>query len=107
MITPYLKKAVAISDIADNAVAYFRNQISSSYAHLTDEGDPQAVLDALGERAAADVRCYGIALTALRQMDALRATIGLPPQADGLVYPDPEIYQINQDGTVTFTPPNP
>jgi hypothetical protein len=104
MITPSLKKAVAISDAADNAVAYLRNQISACHAYLT-EGDPQSVFDALGERAAVDVQCYGIALAALRQMDARRATLGIPPQSEGLISPDPDIYQLNEDGTVTYNAP--
>ncbi|GAA5120783.1 hypothetical protein JIN84_06010 [Luteolibacter yonseiensis] len=105
MITPSLKRAVAISDAADNVAAYLRNQISSCHAFLTDGGDPQAVFDALGGRAAVDVQCYGIALAALQQMDARRATLGIAPQSEGLVAPDPEIYHLNEDGTVTYNTP--
>jgi hypothetical protein len=105
MITAALKSAVAISDAADNVAAYLRNQISSCHAHLTAGGDPQAVFDALGERAAVDVRCYGIALAALQQMDTWRVTLGIAPQSEGLVAPDPEIYRLNEDGTVTHIPP--
>lgn len=97
LLPPSVTIAAEIDAINREALSYLRTQAQRAYELINTPEQEQAILDVLGANAAAALQTYG----AIYQ---LLATLG---QAENVLPPNLSIWQINQDGTVTFTPPTP
>lgn len=85
--------AAEIDLINRETVGFLRAQASRAYALANTPGQQQAVMDALGSQAATAIDTYAA-------IHAVLTTLGA---AADIPAPDFDKWQINQDGTVTFT----
>ena len=95
LLPPSTIAAAGIDQINQETASFVRAQLARSYDLLWTTGNPQDVLDALGNQAAAAVQHYSSLWSAL-------SAIG---EAGTLPEPIASIYTINTDGTVTYNPP--
>lgn len=95
LLPPSTIAAAGIDRINRETASFVRAQLQRSYDLLWSTGNPQTVLDALGNQAATAVLRYAYLFTALH---AIGETGTLPE-------PISSIYTINADGTVTYNPP--
>lgn len=85
--------AAEIDLINRETVGFLRAQASRAYALADTEGQQQAIMDALGTQAATAIDTYAAIYAVLTTLGA----------AADIPAPDFDKWQINQDGTVTFT----
>jgi len=76
-------------------INHIESQLNIFYATVNQDGKQQAILDVLGNKAA----------VALQRYATMRATLLLVKPSANVPAPDPTVFVINQDGTVTYVAP--
>jgi hypothetical protein len=98
LIPQSIEAAAAIGRINETAEANLRLFLRDSYSQLWSTGNPQEVLDVLGENAATALMRYAVFHQALTAIGG----------GEGLPAPDSTIYVVNSNGSVTYVaPPEP
>lgn len=87
--------AAEIDAINRETVGFLRAQASRAHALANTDGHQQAVMDALGNQAAAALQSYA----------SIHGVLMALGSSDGIPSPDFSKWQVNQDGTVTYIPP--
>ena len=92
------EKAERITARAKELASHVESTLKAMFGAITQDIDPQSVLDVFGPNAAKVLADY----TAMQQ-----AVASINPETSVLA-PDPAMFAANQDGTVVYTaPPEP
>jgi hypothetical protein len=95
LISQTTNNAAQIDRINRETLSYVQSQLKRSYDLVFNDGDPQPVLDAMGENASTALQIYSAFYQALNTLDI----------ADTIIAPDFSIYQPQSNGTVVYVAP--